>query len=334
MTQNANIRLTGHQLRLIEEGLRNAFVDYNDLARTILYELDERLNDIVVQQVRFRDQVSQLIQWSEAKGKTKDLLLAAVKEVPGNARLREAKEAVLGAGNVDDLEKIVSSNPAIFSDPDAWRRAMIQAEWAVCRVEKPEGRAWGTAFLVAADLVLTNHHVAIDERYGNFRDHPEAVRFRFGFRQSADGAPEAGTTCGLAADWEVHSSPFDKLDYAILRLDRRAGEEAVGDFQNAPRRGWLTLKKTDVRQSQGLFILQHPGGDTLKMANGGVKQSSGARVDYEVDTEPGSSGSPVFNNKWELVALHSRAGSGEFNQGVAVAAIVDNLPADVKALLG
>jgi hypothetical protein len=38
----------------------------------------------------------QLLLWSEAKGRTKDLLLAAVREVPGNARLREAVVAVLG----------------------------------------------------------------------------------------------------------------------------------------------------------------------------------------------------------------------------------------------
>jgi V8-like Glu-specific endopeptidase len=56
-------------------------------------------------------------------------------------------------------------------------------------------------------------------------------------------------------------------------------------------------------------------------------------VDYEVDTEPGSSGSPVFNNRWELVALHSRAGTGQFNKGVAISAIADDLPAPVKALL-
>jgi endonuclease G len=200
-------------------------------------------------------------------------------------------------------------------------------------VEKPEGQALGTAFLVAADLVLTNHHVAFDATR-TFRSHPEAVRFRFGFREPADGAPAAGTTCRLAADWDVRSSPFEKLDYAVLRLDRQAGEDAVGEFKDAPRRGWLKLRKADVRQSQGLFILQHPGGQTLKMANGGVRQVAGAWVEYEVDTEPGSSGSPVFNNKWELVALHSRAGMGQFNKGVAVAAIVDDLPVGVKALLG
>jgi V8-like Glu-specific endopeptidase len=70
------------------------------------------------------------------------------------------------------------------------------------------------------------------------------------------------------------------------------------------------------------------------MANGGVKGRSDAWVEYEVDTEPGSSGSPVFNNQWELVALHSRAGTGQFNRGVAITAILDDLPADVKALLG
>jgi V8-like Glu-specific endopeptidase len=330
MTENANIRLTGKQMRLVEEGLGRAFTGYNDLARLVLYDLEERLNDIVVQQANFRDQVIQLIQWAEAKGKTKDLLLAAVKEVPGNARLREAKEAVLGAGYLDDLEKIVSSNPAIFNDPDAWRQAMIRAEWAVCRVEKPEGQPLGTAFLVGPDLVLTNHHVAFDA----FRNHPETVRFRFGFREPADGAPQAGTTYGLATNWEVHSSPVAKLDYAVVRLDRRAGEEPVGDFKDAPRRGWLKLQKPDVRQSQGLFILQHPGGKTLKMANGGVRKVAGDRVDYEVDTEPGSSGSPVFNNKWQLVALHSRAGTGQFNQGVPITAIVDDLPDGVRALLG
>jgi V8-like Glu-specific endopeptidase len=333
MTQNANIRLTGKQMRLLEEGLRNAFVDYNDLARLVLFELDEKLNDIVEQHAKFRDQIVQLIQWAEAKGKTKDLLLAAVGEVPGNARLREAKEAVLGEGDLDDLEKIVSSNPALFSDPEAWRQAMIRAERAVCRVEKPEGRPLGTGFLVAKDLVLTNHHVAFDAAR-TFRNHPDSVRFRFGFREPADGAHEGGTTYRLAADWDVHNSPIGTLDYAVLRLNRPAGGEPVGEFKDAPQRGWLKLQKTDVRQSQGLFILQHPSGDMLKMANGGVRQVSGAWVDYEVDTEPGSSGSPVFNNKWELVALHSRAGKGQFNQGVAISAIVDDLPAPVKALLG
>jgi hypothetical protein len=92
MPHDANLRLTGNQIRLVQDGLRNAFVDYNDLSRLVLYELDERLNDIVVQQATFPAQIVQLIEWAEAKGKTKNLLLAAAREVPGNARLRDARK--------------------------------------------------------------------------------------------------------------------------------------------------------------------------------------------------------------------------------------------------
>ena len=54
-----------------------------------------------------------------------------------------------------------------------------------------------------------------------------------------------------------------------------------------------------------------------------------------MDTEEGSSGSPVFNNKWELVALHSRAGKGAVNKGIAISAILDDMEeAKVRALLG
>ena len=31
-------------------------------------------------------------------------------------------------------------------------------------------------------------------------------------------------------------------------------------------------------------------------------------VQYSTDTEPGSSGSPVFNQDWEIVGLHHRGG--------------------------
>jgi hypothetical protein len=50
MTQIANVRLTGKQMRPVEEGLRQAFVGYRELERLLLYDLDERLHDIVVVQ--------------------------------------------------------------------------------------------------------------------------------------------------------------------------------------------------------------------------------------------------------------------------------------------
>src|SRR5262245_53152757 len=187
VTKSANIRLTGKQLSLLEPGMLDAFPTSDKLKRLLLFRLDEQLNHIAAEQANLRDKMTQLLQWAEAEGRTKELVLAAVEEVPGNPRLCEARETIYGAEERDDLEKIVLSNPQIFSDGDAWRMAMIRAEWTVCRAEKPEGRPVGTAFLVAPNLVLTNNHVAHDPKYGDFSKHPETVRLRFGFRILADG---------------------------------------------------------------------------------------------------------------------------------------------------
>jgi WD40 repeat protein len=96
MTPDVNARLTGEQVKMLADGLLDAFTDFDDLARLVRVALNKRLNKIVAQRATFEDQVWQLVDWAEAKGKIADLLGAAVEAVPGNARLREAERAVLG----------------------------------------------------------------------------------------------------------------------------------------------------------------------------------------------------------------------------------------------
>jgi tetratricopeptide (TPR) repeat protein len=60
---------------------------------------DERVD---AENVPFRSQVLQLVQWAEAKGKTKNLFRAAIEEVPDNAHLREAIVAVWGEATLSD----------------------------------------------------------------------------------------------------------------------------------------------------------------------------------------------------------------------------------------
>jgi V8-like Glu-specific endopeptidase len=51
----------------------------------------------------------------------------------------------------------------------------------------------------------------------------------------------------------------------------------------------------------------------------------GIRLRYRNNTEPGSSGSPVFTLAWELVALHHAGAPGpepaSYNQGIPMARI-------------
>lgn len=323
----ANLRLNGEQFEQLSKGLRSAYRSFDNLKQLVLFDLDVPLEEIVSANANLTVQTVQLIEWAEAQGRTVELIKAARGRVPGNGELAEAAAAILPT---DVLEKIVNKNPELFSNPAAWRQGMIQAEWAVCRIENPSGTPWGTGFLVGPDLVLTNDHV---RREGRFDDSAATARCRFGYRELADGKGQSGKTYPLSDQWLVHNSPDSQLDYALLRLSEPAAEDPVGTFVEAPPRKWLKCRTGELHLAQALFILQHPLGETIKMANGGLKKFSPPWMEYEINTEHGSSGSPVLNNTWELVGLHSRYGTANVNKGVHINAILDNLPSDVRGLL-
>ena len=57
-----------------------------------------------------------------------------------------------------DLERIVRPDLGLF-DPVPWTAALMALLGRICRVEISATPIRGTGFLVAPDLVLTNHHV-------------------------------------------------------------------------------------------------------------------------------------------------------------------------------
>ncbi len=66
-----------------------------------------------------------------------------------------------------------------------------------------------------------------------------------------------------------------------------------------------------------------------------MKFANATKLQYVTSTMPGSSGSPVFNDKWEVVGLHREGGwlpeeDNSFtyyrNEGATIHAIVKNLP--------
>ena len=100
----------------------------------------------------------------------------------------------------------------------------------------------------------------------------------------------------------------------------------------APPRGWIETTDTayDFPPDTPLFIAQHPKGAPLKLAldtNAVIGLNAyGTRVTYRTNTDLGSSGSPVFDQNWNLVALH-HSGDPEsimpsYNEGVPFSAIM------------
>ena len=159
-----------------------------------------------------------------------------------------------------------------------------------------------------------------------------------------------GTLFTLARDWLVAARPPsavdslpdpgdmlpapDELDFALLRVEGSPGEQAAGradGLADTPERGWVRQVAADgFAPGDPLFLLQHPEGAPLKLAFGPSDgpNANGTRLRHQVNTEPGSSGSPCLNAKLELVALH-HAGDPNFdpahkpayNSAIPVAAI-------------
>lgn len=217
------------------------------------------------------------------------------------------------------LEKIVNG-AGRFSNVGEWMRRLTLAVGRVCRVELPRGAARGTGFLLAPQLVLTNYHVVQEVLEGQRAFGDLVVRFGY---QSAD---QPGTVHRLAAA-PLLSSPDTELDFALLQLEDAPAVVLPPGVQWQP-------PQTALEQGQTLFILQHPDGRPLEVAAGHLEELDlrERRVRYRVDTQPGSSGSPCFDDRWDLVALHHAAhGSTDTNQGIPVTAILER--PDMRAVL-
>ena len=166
------------------------------------------------------------------------------------------------------------------------------------RILSPDGFAGsGTGSLVSPRLLLTNHHVLRDARWA---DRSEAI---FDDEHDENGRGRTNVVFQLLPQEFFLTDPA--LDYTLV---------AVAPFSEGDRPqplstwGWNRLDGSEGKIVLGepLNIIQHPNGQPKQVALQenkliGVKEHW---LHYETDTNPGSSGAPVFNNRWELVGLH------------------------------
>ncbi len=98
--------------------------------------------------------------------------------------------------------------------------------------------------------------------------------------------------------------------------------------------GYIKLNGTPAYAlNQMVNIIQHPAARHKEVAlqKNVITNIYTTRIRYKTDTQRGSSGSPVFNNSWELIALHhaggerDSAGNWISNQGIRIDKIVNDL---------
>lgn len=314
--------MSGEQQRQLYEALLSAFPDAGSLRRMVQFGLDQNL-DVIADTSKLSDAVFELIQWAESRGKITKLIIAARNSNPDNPALRKVAEELHLAPDTSELESIVIPSVG-FTDVEVWRVKMNRCELAVCRVEMPGG-GFGTGFLIAPDVVVTNYHVVKNTILGV--SDPKDVVLRFDYKTDESGtAVQLGQEYKLATDWLITSSSPGDLDYALLRVDGKPGEAPVAGQRGAPNRGWLAPQHHNFTIGEPLIIIQHPRAQPLKVSAGGALdyQTSPPRILHSVSTLRGSSGSPCFTSDWTLVALH-HAGTPSHNQAIPFSAILTEL---------
>ena len=139
--------------------------------------------------------------------------------------------------------------------------AAIGSAASVCAIKLPASldRGGGTGVLIGKTLVLTNYHVLKYTPKEDLQANAAAAVLRFGMISTAEGQEAAGHPFKLATGQPiVKSSPVNQLDYALLRVEDAI--TSIEEIKPAPC--------TPQRPAKGmeLNILQHPGGQEMKLA--------------------------------------------------------------------
>ncbi len=180
-----------------------------------------------------------------------------------------------------------------------WFRTALDRCRAVARIEDASARPVGTGFLVDGPalhaafpplVLVTNAHVVGTDSTMALDPGDARVTFR-----ALETDPQAYRVARV-----LWTSPPGELDTTIAELD--AYPAGAAPCPVATKRPAL-----DGTPPPQTYVIGHPSGwdqVMLSVRDNQVLDGDEVRLHYRTPTEGGSSGSPVFNRAWEVIALH------------------------------
>ncbi|MES2522621.1 MAG: DNA/RNA non-specific endonuclease [Gemmatimonadota bacterium] len=231
---------------------------------------------------------------------------AAAAPDDADVALSEELTALLHQGQLDEddiddvvMERVIGETRDFLSGEFLERGAVVLRRIGRIGTDLPRGRrSFGTGFLVSPRLLLTNHHVLSSAARA------AASVVEFDYQLNRVSAPRRVQQFRLEPDTFFLND--QALDFALV---------AVSPMSDAgtplATYGWCPLIPEEGKIVHGrcVNIVQHPRGEMKQIV---IRQNElvdilDNHLHYVGDTEPGSSGSPVFSDGWEVVALHHSA---------------------------
>jgi V8-like Glu-specific endopeptidase len=239
------------------------------------------------------------------------LMPPAASKAEANERLQHLSPQARG-----HLEAIIGGNdllPIWFLNRGAELRRTV-ARIKVVTSKGAEG--YGTGFLVGPGILITNRHVLDQSDIGG--DSLLSIVANAVAEFDVEIVPQViapGKTRLVSSTPAVFrldpqtlllTDAWNALDYVLIALESKSidGQHDISEY------GYNRLSADMGKTVTGepVFIIQHPNGESKKISllnnRMMIRDEKSSYLYYEADTEPGSSGSPVFNRQWEVVALH------------------------------
>jgi hypothetical protein len=287
--------------RIIRDaGLKESMIPFNGSA------LDIWSN--VIDEARKRNKVDNLVNSALKKHPGNDFLISAIDSEEINYSISPRLDDVSEWKGVDPdtLEVLTMKENSML--PISFLARGIICSRSVAKVELRRSTVVevGTGFLCrlkrdAPLYFITNFHVI-----NNKEDIP-FTRIIFDYEEDINGDLKASKSYSVNPDGPWFVSPVTQLDVCVCQLIE---EEGLTDYAHLP------LQKVAVNKNDFVNIIQHPGGQLKKIAlyHNIVTHTTDRVVQYLTDTLKGSSGAPVFNSNWDVVALHHSGGVSRGNE--------------------
>ena len=303
VVKNVNILLSKNR---IEESIDIMQKEIAPISNTLNTSIILNSGAFVDIKQRESEGILTLQEFAAQQAKIKKNLLNIMGSVPQELevkRIMNEFSTIYTTNSEAELEKI--QGPTSTLVPISWVHKAIEVSKSVCQVVRADGTK-GTGWLLENGWLMTNQHVIPNAIMA------ETTQIVFDYEEDIHGTNRKTSKFRLDPTGAIFS-PLSKLDYAYIK---------VKDDANSPLAKWGHLNVDVLREPQPdnlVNIIQHPLGQKKQIAltRNNVVGVDGSKLFYKTDTEKGSSGAPVFDEEWNVIALH-HAGKTEEDGGLTI----------------